>query len=540
MTPFIPDQNIFTALTLLLQVGPRQTAKQVLTFNLSAHFPSSPVLSLTLAVISDPPDGRCVFTPACGSATAPLLHHHRRHNYSRGLVIAPSSSSTRASASIRCRLRPVLPSSRGYERAPLLPASDHWGNWTFLLSAAALGLWSEKRAQSGKSKALAGALVSVLLGLAASSAGAVAADAPAFRAALEYLLPLAVPLLLFRADLRRPFRSVAAPMLAFLLGSVATVIGTLVALRFVPMRSLGPHSGKIALALTSHHIGGAISYALACEALEVSPSVMEAGLAAANAIRAVYFVGLFALAAKIPAEDHSRSTGDGSELRLAADDMFLAARSAMAVAAAFAVCRAGMLATSKLVQLGIRGASLPFLTAIVVVALANFFPSQIRKLAPSDDTLAVIVMQVLFAVVGANGNIGNAINTAPSIFAFAFVQVAVHLLVTLGVGKLLRFDRKLLLVASAANVGGLTSACGVAAVKGWTSLVAPVILAGIFVTAVVASIGIVSGAIFLHFFILPIANAINFVGKIVIGLGGLVTFVGIGFGALAAKFKFMK
>lgn len=57
------------------------------------------------------------------------------------------------------------------------------------------------------------------------------------------------------------------------------------------------------------------------------------------------------------------------------------------------------------------------------------------------------------AVVGANGSIGNAISTAPSIFAFAFafVQVAVHLLVTLGVGTLLGLDRKLLLVASAAR-----------------------------------------------------------------------------------------
>ncbi|CAN6176978.1 unnamed protein product [Urochloa humidicola] len=162
------------------------------------------------------------FAPASGSAIAPLLHHRRgcfRHNHPCGLAIARSPSPS--CASVR-RRRTILPSCY-YGRAPLVPASDHWGNWTFLLSAAALGLWSENRAQAGK-KALAGALVSVLLGLAASGAGVVAADAPAFRAALEYLLPLAVPLLLFRADLRRPFRSAGAPMLAFLLGSVATVI----------------------------------------------------------------------------------------------------------------------------------------------------------------------------------------------------------------------------------------------------------------------------------------------------------------------------
>ncbi|CAL4966670.1 unnamed protein product [Urochloa decumbens] len=474
-----------------------------------------------------------VFAPASASTTAPLLHR-RRHNHSCGLAIARSPSTR---ASVTCRLRPALPSCRDYGRGgPLVPASDHWGNWTFLLSAAALGLWSEKRSPAGKSKALAGALVSVLLGMAASSAGAVAADAPAFCAALDYLLPLAVPLLLFRADLRHSRRSAAAPIRAFLLGSVATAIGTAVAFRLVPMRSVGPDSWNFAIALMSRHFGGAVSYVAVCEGIGVSPSVMEAGLAAGNAIRALYFAGLFALAAKIPAED-SRSMGEDSELPLPADDIdsngLPAARSAMAVAAAFAICRAGVLATSKLGQLGIQGASLPFVTAIVAVAVATFFPSQIRKLAPSDDTLAVIVMQVLFAVVGANGSIVAAINTAPSIFAFASVQVGVHLVVTLGVGKLLGFDGKLLLVPSAANVGGLTSAGGVAAVKGWTSLVAPAILAGTLVTAIAASVGILSGTLFIHFYV---ANAMAKAGRVVVGLGGFVTFVGLGFGALAAKF----
>jgi len=128
-------------------------------------------------------------------------------------------------------------------RAPLVPAPDHWGNWTFLLSTAALGIWSEKRTPVGK--ALSGALVSVLLGLAASSAGVVAADAPAYRVVLDYLLPLAIPLLLFRADLRRVLRSTGALLMAFLLGSAAVVAGTVVALLLFPMRSLGPpHRGR--------------------------------------------------------------------------------------------------------------------------------------------------------------------------------------------------------------------------------------------------------------------------------------------------------
>lgn len=97
---------------------------------------------------------------------------------------------------------------------------------------------------------------------------------------------------------------------------------------------------------------------------------------------------------------------------------------------------------------------------------------------------------MFFAVVGANGSISNALTTAPSIFLFASVQVLVHLLVILGVGRLLRFDLKLLLIASNANIGGPTTACAMATAKGWSSMIIPGILAGIFGIAIATFLGI--------------------------------------------------
>ncbi|XP_045811490.1 uncharacterized membrane protein YjcL-like [Trifolium pratense] len=86
-------------------------------------------------------------------------------------------------------------------------------------------------------------------------------------------------------------------------------------------------------------------------------------------------------------------------------------------------------------------------------------------------------MQVFLVVVGASGSILNLIKTAPSIFIFALVQVTIHLIV-LGLGKLFKLDLKLLLLASNANIGGPTTACGMAKAKGWESLVVPGILTG--------------------------------------------------------------
>lgn len=66
---------------------------------------------------------------------------------------------------------------------------------------------------------MSGALVSTLVGLAASNLGIISCESPAYKIVLEFLLPLAVPLLLFRADLRRVIKSTGALLLAFLLGS---------------------------------------------------------------------------------------------------------------------------------------------------------------------------------------------------------------------------------------------------------------------------------------------------------------------------------
>lgn len=66
---------------------------------------------------------------------------------------------------------------------------------------------------------MSAALVSTLVGLAASNLGIIPFEAPAYSVYMRFLLPLAVPLLLFRADLRRVLRSTGTLLLAFLLGS---------------------------------------------------------------------------------------------------------------------------------------------------------------------------------------------------------------------------------------------------------------------------------------------------------------------------------
>ena len=72
--------------------------------------------------------------------------------------------------------------------------------------------------------------------------------------------------------------------------------------------------------------------------------------------------------------------------------------------------------------------------------------------------MSVCARQIFFAAVGASGEVRAVITTAPALFLFCFVQIAIHLALILGCGRALGFTRREVLLASNANVGGARAA----------------------------------------------------------------------------------
>jgi uncharacterized membrane protein len=370
----------------------------------------------------------------------------------------------------------------------LIGPENHWWLWTVLIAAGAFGLWAERTRWGAR---VSGAVVAIVVTMVLSNVGAIPVQAPAYDVVWSYLVPLAIPLLLLRADLARILSEAGPTLVAFAAGGVGTVIGTLVAFAAVP---LGPEGWKLAGIFCATYVGGSMNFVAASEALGLrSGDLLSAGFAADNLVMAVYFLLLFALPGSAVMRrwlGERRIAADGHELdpdvvAQGPPPDLLGMTAALAVSAG--LCAAGF-ACERLT--GLAGSGILFLTAFTV-AVATLVPA-VGRLGGAAEA-GTLMMHIFFAVIGASAHIPTVLRVGPVLFVFAALILTIHLAFLLLAGRLLRLDLAEVLVASNANMGGPTTAAAMAVARRWHALVTPAILVGTLGYAIATFVGVAIG-----------------------------------------------
>jgi len=370
-----------------------------------------------------------------------------------------------------------------------IACDDAFGMSFAITALGAFGLWAEKKPWGAS--AGGAALCSSVAALVAANCGVIPHHSFAYDAITGVMLPMAIPLLLFTADIRRVVRGSAMVLPAFALGALGGVLGAVGAFAAIPMRALGEDGWKIASALMARHIGGAVNFVAVANALGIDHTIMGAALCADNVMNAAYFAVLFRIAKGVmPSEnvgkEFSSKGDDGRGIEGESEGKFSVMSASYALTLAAAV---GFAAKSATRAFGWSGMEIPIST-FVTVALATAMPKRLATIARSGESIATLVMQAFFVSVGASGSIRHMIETAPSIFFFSSLQVAIHLAFLLAAAKVFKIDKAVALLASNACVGGPTTAAAMANSKSWPSLVVPGILVGVLGYAIATFMGI--------------------------------------------------
>ncbi len=370
----------------------------------------------------------------------------------------------------------------------LIQPDQHWAIWAVLLAVAAFGLWAEKTKWGAR---LSAVVVSILGTFVLSNLSVIPSAAPAYDIVWSYLVPLAIPLLLFKADLRRIIKEAGPTLIAFVFGAIGTVIGTIVAYNIVP---LGNEGWKLAGIFCSTYIGGSMNFVASAEALHLASSdLLAAGVAADNLVMTFYFILLFALPS-IAFLKKRYSTYHDDKAQTISDEDFQNEQNesslnlmnlAYSLAIGAVICAVGF----SLADLtGIQGSGILIITAIVV-AIATIFPKKLGSIKGAD-AIGTFLMQVFFATIGASANILIVLKVGPLLFVFAALILLIHLLFILIMGKIFKLDLAEIVIASNANMGGPTTAAAMAVARKWEALVIPAILCGTLGYAVATFIGV--------------------------------------------------
>ncbi len=357
----------------------------------------------------------------------------------------------------------------------LIPADQPFAVMAGLVGIAAAGFLLEKTKIGAL---LTGTVWTILLAILASNLRIMPFDSTAYDFVFAYAVPVLIPLFLMKADLRRIFFETTRVTGAFLICTVGTVAGAMLAFMLIP---LGDVSAAVTGSLTASYIGGSVNFAPLIEQTglaENEPALVSAIVAADHLASAAYLgvlailPGFAFIAKRFVARDHTGGTveesGEGSSGRATSLSLALTLTYAISVVAI----------ADWLVQLtGMGGLRYVFITVLAVIP-ATLLPKQMAKLHGGFE-LGVVLAFLFFGAIAAGANIPDLLAQAPMVMVFIAVLIAIHAAVMLVAGSLFRLSLPEMIIASNAAILGATTAPALAAAKGWKDLVTPGVLAGV-------------------------------------------------------------
>ena len=334
------------------------------------------------------------------------------------------------------------------------------------------------------------AVIALFIGAIFSNIGLLPHASDVYEVIIGYIVPFAVALLLFKANLRQVFTHTGGLVFAFLVCASGTALGGIGGFLLLP---LGPEADKLLGVFIATYTGGSMNFVAVSQALELNDTGLLSAAFASEAIVGTGYLILLALMAAstwfmqhFPAKsDFSISTAPVSADGPGQNGSHIWSGVAFALLLASGICWLSFFIAQ---YFSMSRFSLLFITLFAVLA-ANAMPRQLSAVQ-GDHKIGMFLMYVFFVVVGAGADVSILFSFGPVLIIYAAVVCFIHVLIIITAGKLFRFNYAELITASNACILGPAPAAALAAHHKWHSLVTPGLLCGILGYVIANFIGV--------------------------------------------------
>ena len=367
----------------------------------------------------------------------------------------------------------------------MIPNDNIFALGAVLFGVAWLAFWIDTHPIGKKTSGVIWALgIAMLL----SNTGIIPFSSPAYDFVGGTLVPLAIPLLLLKGDLRRIFRESGWVMISFGIASAATVAGAVIGFFLMDLGEIGP---KVAGVYTGGWVGGAVNFLAVSQAVEMTPQEFSVAISASSVVSITALMILIALPSiklitrLVPTTFETSPALAEIEQSSKGAPVLRLTHISGALALSFVICA---LAQALAAWLDMNQYSILFITVLTIV-VANTFPKAMDALE-GEFEMGMLLMYLFFVAVGAGTDAISFISSAFHVFVYGMLIIFIHLALVLLSARLLKIDLAEAIVASAAALVGPAVTAAIATSKGWKHLVTPGIMCGVFGYVIGTFIGV--------------------------------------------------
>ena len=385
------------------------------------------------------------------------------------------------------------------EVTTLISADDTWALWTVLALSVAISIYLEQKYVWANK--ITGCILATIFTLVLANLNIIPTESPVYDTVWSYVVPLAVPLLLFNANVKKILKESGRMLAIYLLSSTGTLLGGFVA--YFSLKNAIPKLNDIIPMFVGTYTGGAVNFVAMSEQYAVPGKTVSAAIVADNLLMALYVFVLISLPSMAIIKKLYKQPYEEALLAQSAEDKdknktmaakFWGAKSISLKDIAFAVGIAFTIVTVSTKLSGVisgffsgKDAFSQFmggffgnkylLITTITMMIASFFPKQMSSVKGSQE-IGTFLIYLFFAVIGAPASIILIIKESPLLLVLALIMVAINMIISLIFGKIFKFSIEEIIIASNANIGGPTTAAAMAVSKGWAELIIPGLLIG--------------------------------------------------------------